>query len=156
MRSTREIGVLEIKLQDYEEGNVTDPWDPPPFSTLPPSAPFQLLWDMITKISVEIWEQFVDSDVRSIHCLLNVESHHLLFSPFHISFHTYLYPHQHDYASYGFLVIMLMLLSPHIIMLTLLCHFCLVPQTLPPWLCSLYMQPHFPLYPPFLLYPYQP
>ena len=48
------------------------------------------------------------------------------------------------------LVIMLMflcqhnyLISPHlIIMLTTICHSCLLSQTLPPWLHFLYVQPH--------------
>ena len=56
-RSMREIGVLEMELQDYKEGNVTDVWDPPPFSSLPPSLLSHILWDMITNnkgISTEI------------------------------------------------------------------------------------------------------
>ena len=42
-----------------------------------------------------------------------------------------------------------------VIMLTLICHFCLLLQTLPPWLHSLYAQPYssYPHY--FLLYSYQ-
>ena len=59
MRSMREIGVLEMALQDYEEGNITDIWDPPPCSSLPPSLPSHTLWDMIMnnkEISLEIWD----------------------------------------------------------------------------------------------------
>ena len=69
MRSTREIGVLEMELQDYKEGNITDIWDSPPFSSLPPSLPSHSLWDMITNnegISSEIWYQFIGGDVLSI------------------------------------------------------------------------------------------
>ena len=36
-----------MELQDYKEGNVTDVWDPPPFSSLLPSPLSHLLWDMI-------------------------------------------------------------------------------------------------------------
>ena len=69
MRSMRKIGVLEMELQDYEEGNVTDVWEPLPFSTILPSPLFHPLWDMITNdkwISLEIWDQFVGGDVPSI------------------------------------------------------------------------------------------
>ena len=48
---------------------ITDIWDPPPFSALPPSPPSYSLWNMITNhkgISLEIWDQFVGSDVLSI------------------------------------------------------------------------------------------
>ena len=68
MRSMREIGVLEMKLQDYK-GNVTDVWDLLPFSSLSPPPLSHSLWDMITNnkgISSEIWDQFVGSDVSSI------------------------------------------------------------------------------------------
>ena len=57
MRSTRKIGVLEIEPQDYKEGNVTDVWEPPPFSAILPSPLSHSLWDMITNnkgISLEI------------------------------------------------------------------------------------------------------
>ena len=30
------MGVLEMELQDYEEGNVTDVWNPPPFPLFHP------------------------------------------------------------------------------------------------------------------------
>ena len=65
----REIGVFEMELQDYDESNVIDVWDLPPFSLLLPSLLSHTLWDMITTnegISLEIWDQFVDSDVSSI------------------------------------------------------------------------------------------
>ena len=58
-----------MELQDYKEGNITDSWDPLPFSTLLPSPLSQLLWNMITNdkgISVEIWEQFIGSNILSI------------------------------------------------------------------------------------------
>ena len=58
-----------MELQDYEEGNVIDVWDPPPFSSLSPFPLSHSLWDMITNnegISLEIWDQFVDGDVPSI------------------------------------------------------------------------------------------
>ena len=69
MRSTREIEVLEMKLQDYEEANVIDIWDPLPFSPLPPFPPSHTLWGMIMNnvgISAKIWDQFVGSNVLSI------------------------------------------------------------------------------------------
>ena len=43
-----------------------------------------------------------------------------------------------------------------IIMLTLICHFCLLLQILPPQLSSLYAQPHSPYFYYFLLYFYWP
>ena len=58
-----------MELQDYEEGNVTDVWEPLPFSTILASPLFHSLWDMITNdkwISLEIWDQFVGGDVPSI------------------------------------------------------------------------------------------
>ena len=58
-----------MELQDYEEGNVTDIWDPPPFSPIPSSPPSHSLWDMITndkEISAEIWDQFISGNVPSI------------------------------------------------------------------------------------------
>ena len=69
MRSTREIGVLEMELQDYEESNITDVWDPPPFSTILCFLPSHSLWNMITSdegISSEIWDQFIGGNVLSI------------------------------------------------------------------------------------------
>ena len=69
MRSTRGIRVLEMELQDYKEGNVTNIWNPPPFSSLLPSPLFHSLWDMITNdkgISLEIWDQFIGGNVPSI------------------------------------------------------------------------------------------
>ena len=83
---------------------VMDIWDPPLFSSIPPSPPFHTLWDMITNdkgISAEIWDQFVDGNV------LSMPSERLspppLF-PFHfISFRTYLYSCQHDYSPHHFL-----------------------------------------------------
>ena len=57
MRSMRGIEALEMKLQDCKEGNVTDVWDSPPFSSLPPSSLSHTLWDMIMNdegISLEI------------------------------------------------------------------------------------------------------
>ena len=58
-----------MELQDYKEGNVTDVWDPPPFSAIPPSPLSHSLWDMITNnegISLEIWDQFIGGDIPSI------------------------------------------------------------------------------------------
>ena len=37
MRLMREIGVLEMELQDYKKSNVTDIWDPLHFSSFLPS-----------------------------------------------------------------------------------------------------------------------
>ena len=68
-RSTMEIGVLEMELQDYEEGNITDVWDSPSFSSLLSSPPSHSLWDMITNdkgIFSEIWDQFIGGNVLSI------------------------------------------------------------------------------------------
>ena len=69
MRSMREIGVLEMELQDYEEGNITDAWDPPPFPPILSFPPSHSLWNMITNnkgISLEILDQFIDGNVPSI------------------------------------------------------------------------------------------
>ena len=68
-RSMRKIEALEMKLQDCKEGNVMDIWDLPPFSSLPPSPSSHSLWNMIMNdegISLEIWDQFIGSDVLSI------------------------------------------------------------------------------------------
>ena len=46
-RSMREIGAFEMELQNYEEGNITDVWDPAPFSSLLPTLPFHSLWKMM-------------------------------------------------------------------------------------------------------------
>ena len=64
-----EIGVLEMELQDYEEGNITNVWDSPSFSSLSSSPPSHSLWDMITineEISSELWDQFIDGNILSI------------------------------------------------------------------------------------------
>ena len=135
MRSTREIGVLEMELQDYEEDNVTDVWEPLPFSTILPSPLFHSLWDMITNdkwISLEIWDQFVGGDVPSITFWRLSSLPPLSLLSFY--FQTYLYYHQHDYTTDHFLVIMLILSHQQqltlplsfIIMLTLICHSCLL------------------------------
>ena len=65
----REIGVLEMELQYYKEGNVTDVWNSPSFSAILPFPLSHSLWDMITNnegISLEIWDQFIGGDVLSI------------------------------------------------------------------------------------------
>ena len=57
-----------MELQDYEEGNITNIWDPPPFSSLLPFSPSHTLWDIITNdegISSEIWDQFIGGNVPS-------------------------------------------------------------------------------------------
>ena len=58
-----------MELQDYKEGNVTNIRDSPTFSSLPSSPLSHMLWDMIMNdegISLEIWDQFIGSDVLSI------------------------------------------------------------------------------------------
>ena len=69
IRLTREIGVLEMELQDYKEGNVTDVWDPQPFSPILFSPLSYSLWDMITndeEIFLEIWDQFIGDNILNI------------------------------------------------------------------------------------------
>ena len=67
--NSKVVPSIEMKLQDYKEGNVIDIWDPPPFFPIPSSLLFHFLWDMITndkRISSEIWNQFIDGNVPSI------------------------------------------------------------------------------------------
>ena len=64
-----EMEALEMELQDYKEGNVTDVWDPPPLSPIPSSPLSHSLWDMITNnegIFLEIWDQFIGGNILSI------------------------------------------------------------------------------------------
>ena len=94
----------------------------------------------------------------SKHCLLRL-SPPLLLSPISFSFQTYLSSRQHDYAVHCLLISMIMPYTAFIssclclsvsmndspptlliIMLILMCHSCLLLQTLPPQLCSLYTQ----------------
>ena len=58
-----------MELQDYKKSNVTNIWDPLPFSSFLPSLLSHTLSDMIMNdegISSEIWDQFIDGDVPSI------------------------------------------------------------------------------------------
>ena len=75
-----ESGCLGGFIEAYDKGSmghglmtfgslVRDVWNPPPFSSLPPSPPSHSLWDMITNdegISLEIWDQFIGGNVLSI------------------------------------------------------------------------------------------
>ena len=124
---------------------VTDIWDPPPFPSILPSLPSHSLWDMITndkKISLETIHRWRYSK----HHLPRAKSTASLFFHFLFSLdlfisslvwlHLTLLSHHHAYALAS---AWLTHPSPLIIIFTLICHFCLLLQTLPSWLHSLYV-----------------
>ena len=139
---------------------VMDIWDPPSFFSLLPSPPSHSLWDMIINNEGDLLEDLgpVHRWWCSEHRLSKAESTAPLSLLFHFHFRliyilisiiiTCTTSHHHAYT-------LMSAWSPHfphfITMFTIICHSCLYSQTLPPQLCSLYVQPcssyfHFPFY----------
>ena len=131
---------------------VTDVWDPPAFFHHPAlsTIPFLMGYD-------NQWQRDLLGDLGPV-CRWWCSKHHLLkaesiaFPPYFLSFldlfissSAWLYhalPSYHH--AYAFTSAQLTNPLSLIITLTFLCHSCLLLQTLPPWLHSLYMQPHSP------------
>ena len=143
---------------------VTDVWDPPAFFHHPAlsTIPFLMGYD-------NQWQRDLLGDLESV-CRQWCSEHHLLKAESTASLLSYflfisdlfilssawlchiLLSHHHAYT-----LVSAWLTHPPslIIMLTLICHFCLLLQTLPPQLHSLYAQPCSPYPHYFLLYSYQ-